>query len=91
MIPSAEPWTFRPTQEPKFTMKTFDTTMIDGFGKKHDTTIKWEGYFYDNRWGIVTLEVKTKYDDYYFDEVVIECLELHLGKRVNLECKIQQI
>lgn len=77
--------------EPKFSMEEFDTTMIDGLEKEHDAHIKWEGYFYDGSWRIVKLEVKTKYDDYYFNEVVIECLELHLGKRVTLETKIEQI
>lgn len=84
-----EPETRKP--EPQFDMGEFDTTMIDGLEKEHDAHIKWEGYFYDGAWRIVKLEVNTKYDDYYFDEVVIECLEFHLNQRVTLETKIEQI
>lgn len=75
----------------QFDMEEFDTTMIDGFEKEHDAHIKWEGYFYDGSMRIVKLEVKTKYDDLYFEEVVLECLALHLGKRVTLETKIEQV
>lgn len=77
--------------EPTYEHGEFDDTLIDGLEKEHDAHIKWEGYFYEGALRIVKLEVQTKYDDYYFDEVVIECLELHLGKLVTMETKIEKV
>lgn len=79
------------SNEPKYDFGAFHTTMIDGLEKEHDAHITWEGYFYDGAFRIVKLEVETKYDDNYFEEVVIECLEFHLNKRVTLETKIEKL
>lgn len=77
--------------EPTFERDEFDDTLIDGLEKEHDAHIKWEGYFYDGRLRIVKLEVRTKYDDYYFEEVVTECISLRENKRVVVECQIEII
>lgn len=84
-----EPTFDKPVPGVQFDMDEFEDRLTDGLGKEHDATIKWEGYFYEGSLRIVKLEVTTKYDDYFLQEIVIECIEFRTNKRVTLETKME--
>lgn len=96
MKPTAEPWTFKPSQEPKFDMDNFEDEVMTSMQNYKKVNIEFEGYNYDGAFRIVKLKVNLKgFSEYQFDyleEQILESIGLRINKNnIVLETKIEYL